>query len=87
MGLFSDKDQTSKPGSFQVAWPKESGLGVGSYSLEAEAQERYLIYTADRRSQESVPVEDMPVMQAAKRQERAIPPFRTPQVNRLLPRP
>jgi hypothetical protein len=65
VGLFSKKDQTIKPGSFQVAWPKESGLGVGPYSLEAEAQERYLIYTADRRSQESVPVEDMPVMQAA----------------------
>ena len=65
MGLFGKKESVSKPGSYKAAWPKESGLGVGPYSLEAEAQEEYLLYTSERRRQEAVPVEDMPVMQAA----------------------
>lgn len=65
MGLFSGKKQTTKAGSYRAAWPKESGLGVGPYSLEAEAQDAYLLYTSDRRRREPVPLEDMPVMQAA----------------------
>jgi hypothetical protein len=65
MGLFSKKGQTTKLGPQKVAWPKESGFGVGPYELEAQAQGQYLIYTSQRRATENVPIEDMPVMHAA----------------------
>lgn len=66
MGLFSGKkNHASKPGSYQVSWPKESGLGQGPYQFEAEAQDTYLVYTSRRRATEPVPLEDMPVMHSA----------------------
>lgn len=65
MGWLSRQGRPSKPGSYSTAWPKESGLGTGSYQAEAEAQEAYLLYTSSRRQSEPVPREDMPVMQAA----------------------
>lgn len=65
MGLFSRKGRPSKPGTYKTAWPRESGLGVGPYQLEADRQESYLLYTSARRAEEPVPLEDMPVMQSA----------------------
>jgi hypothetical protein len=65
MGLFSKKNQASKAGPYEVAWPSESGLGINTYSIEAEARDQYLIYTTERRKRENVPLEDMPAMQAA----------------------
>lgn len=65
MGLFSKKGKPSSPGSYRTAWPQESGLGVGPYQAEADAQDAYLLYTSARRQAEPVPREDMPVMQAA----------------------
>lgn len=66
MGLFGNKrGATTKSGSYSTAWPKASGLGVGPYSAEADEQERYLVYTSQRRATEPVPAEDMQVMEAA----------------------
>ena len=62
MGLFSRKGQPSKPGSYKAAWPPESGLGMGPYPLEAEAQEAYLLYTSERRASEPVPAIDRDMM-------------------------
>ncbi|MCF8537179.1 MAG: hypothetical protein K9G75_04615 [Candidatus Nanopelagicales bacterium] len=65
MGLFSRKGAPSKAGSYSTSWPAESGLGRGPYSVEAEQQEAYLIYTPERRARENVPAEDMAVMTRA----------------------
>ena len=66
VGLFGKKaGAPSKAGSFQTAWPKASGLGVGPYAAEADAQEAYLVYTSERRAAEAVPAEDVAVMSNA----------------------
>ena len=67
MGIFSRKGEPSKPGSYKTDWPQESGLGVGPYSQEAEAQDAYLLYTSERRDSEPVPQIDKPMMQEAER--------------------
>lgn len=65
MALFGNKNKPTKAGSFSMAWPRESGLGKQSYSDEQEAQERYLVYTSQRRKVEPVAAEDMQVMDSA----------------------
>lgn len=65
MGLFSGRQKPTKPGKYEAAWPRESGLGTRPYPEEKDAREKYLLYTTARRSAEPVPVEDMEVMQAA----------------------
>ena len=65
MGIFGKKPQPTRPGSYKSEWPKESGLGVRSHQEEQDAQERYLIYTSERRRFEPVAAEDMETMDAA----------------------
>jgi hypothetical protein len=65
MGLFSRKGAPTKPGSYKTAWPRESGLGIGPYPLEADAQEAYLLYTSQRRESEPVPEVDREMMRDA----------------------
>ena len=62
MGLFSRKGAPTKPGSYEAAWPSESGLGIQSYSVEADAREAYLLYTSKRRDYEPVPEVDRDMM-------------------------
>lgn len=62
MGLFSRKGRSTKPGTYKAAWPPESGLGLGPYPLEADAQEAYLLYTSQRRAAEPVPEVDRDMM-------------------------
>jgi len=65
VGIFGKKSQPTRPGSYKSDWPNESGLGVRSYQEEQDAQERYLIYTSERRKFEPVAAEDMETMDAA----------------------
>lgn len=66
MGLFGKRaGAVTKPGRYETAWPKESGLGIRPYVEEAEEQAAYLIYTSQRRAVENVPSEDMKVMDEA----------------------
>lgn len=65
MGLFSRKGAPTPAGSYKTLWPRESGLGVGPYALEAQQQEEYLVYTTARCAASGVAAEDMDVMQAA----------------------
>jgi hypothetical protein len=65
MGLFGNKNQVTRAGTYKSEWPNESGLGTKPYSVEQDDQERYLIYTSERRKNEPVAAEDMKVMDAA----------------------
>ena len=66
MGLFGNRGGgPTKPGKYETAWPKSSGLGVEPYAAEADRREAYLVYTSERRATENVPPEDMKVMEEA----------------------